>query len=103
MPGVFFNRWASATGQAHTVCRAVSQFTVEFLLPTANGFDVYTSDLGHLGGTAVSQFLGFQGYIPASLLFIQTTEKQIHLVMEFFVRVRSRLLAIRALALIYHF
>ncbi|MBU0490609.1 MAG: hypothetical protein KKA73_18880 [Chloroflexi bacterium] len=49
----------------------------------------------------MTEFLGFQGYIPTPLLFIQPTEEQIHLVMKFFVGMVAGLLAIWTLALVH--
>lgn len=99
----FFHRMTPATRPAYPIHGPVSQFVVQFLSPAANGIDVQAGDLGHPGGSTMPQLLGFQGHIPASLLFIQTTEKQIHLVMESLVWMLFRLLAIWTLALVYRF
>ena len=49
----------------------------------------------------MSQLLRFEGYIPSSLLLVQTTEEQIHLVVQFLIRMVSWLLAIRTSTLMY--
>jgi hypothetical protein len=41
--------------------------------------------------------LGFHGCVPAALLFIQATHKQVHLPMQFLIRMISFLLAMGAL------
>jgi len=100
---LFFNGIPPTARQPHTIQGAVGQLDIQLLSATANGIDVHACDQGHPGGTTLPELLRFQGYIPASLLFIQTSEEQIHLVMEFLVRMFSRLLAIWTLALVYDF
>jgi hypothetical protein len=103
MLAFFFDRMTPAARQTHTVHGPVSQGVVQFLSPTANGTNVHTCDLGHPRGTTTPQLLGFQGYIPTSLLFVQAAEEQIHLLMEFLVRMFFSLLAIWTLALVHRF
>jgi hypothetical protein len=45
------------------------------------------------------QLLGLQGYVPSALLLIQTTQQQVHLMVQFLVRMIVSLLATRTLAL----
>jgi hypothetical protein len=47
----------------------------------------------------MSQLLGLQGHVPTALLLIQTTEQQVHLMVQLLVRMTVRLLAIGTLAL----
>jgi len=60
---------------------------------------MHSCDLGHQGRTTMPQLLGLQGHVPSALLLIQTTEQQVHLMVQFFVWMIVRLLAIRTLAL----
>jgi len=89
------------TKKTNTICRAISQRTVQFITPTPNGIHAHPCDLRHQLSPTVSQLLRFEGYIPSSLLLIQTTEEQIHLVVQFLIRMVSWLLAIRTFTLVY--
>jgi hypothetical protein len=97
----FFHRWSSTTRQTHPLHGPVSQLAIQLGAPAANGVDVQARDLGQPGDTTMTELLGFQGHVPAALLFIQPTEEQIHLVMKLFVWMVAGLLAIGTLALVH--
>jgi hypothetical protein len=96
---VFFDRWPPATRQAHSVRGPILQVGVEFSSTPADGFDMHSCDLRQQGRAAVSQLFGLQAYVPATLLFIQPTEQQVHLMVQFLVWMISRLLTIPTLTL----
>lgn len=50
--------------------------------PPANGFDIQARDLGEEHIAAMLHLFRPQSHVPAPLLLIQPTEKQIHLVVE---------------------
>ena len=100
-PLLFFYRRPPAARQANTICRSILQLVVEFLSTTTNGIDMHPCDLGHQGRTTVSQLLGLQGHIPTTLLLIQTTEQQVHLMVQLLVWMATRLLATWTLASMY--
>ncbi len=43
---------------------------------------MHSCDLGHQGRTTMPQLLGLQGHVPSALLLIQTTEQQVHLMVQ---------------------
>ena len=51
--------------------------------------------------TAMTDLLGLQRHIPAPLLLVQAAEEQVHLSMQFLIRILARLTAIRTSALVY--
>jgi hypothetical protein len=98
-PFVFFDRWSPTTRQAHAVDWSTLQLGIEFSSTAANGIDMHSCDLGHQGCTTMSQPFGLQGHVPAALLLIQTTEQQVHLMVQLLVWMILRLLAMWTLTL----
>jgi hypothetical protein len=98
-PFLFFDWQPPAARQAHTVDGPILQCGVEFSSAPADCIDMHPCDLGHQGRTTMSQLLGLQGHVPTALLLIQTTEQQVHLMVQLLVWMTVRLLAIWALAL----
>jgi hypothetical protein len=96
---VFFNPWSPATRQAHTLGGPTLQLGVEFSSTPTDGIDMHSCDLGHQGRATMSQLFGLQGHVPPALLLIQTTEQQVHLMMQFLGWMIVRLLTIWTLAL----
>jgi len=47
-----------------------------------DGIFVETGNLGHEADASMSETLGFDSGVPASLLFVQTTQKQVDLLMS---------------------
>jgi hypothetical protein len=70
----------------------------EFLLSADNGLLIQSRDLGEETDAAMSNLVGFHGGVPASLLLIQATEQQVHLLMPCPVGMLGSLETIRALA-----
>jgi hypothetical protein len=97
---VFFNQRPPATRQAHSVGWPSLQLGIEFSSTATDGIDMHSCDLGHQGCTTMPQLLGLQGRIPATLLFIQPAEQQVHLMVQFLVWMIIRLLAVWTLTLI---
>jgi len=79
--------------------RAILKPIVYFLPSTANSIDMHSSNLGHQFRSPMPYLFGFQCYIPAPLLFIQTIEKLIKLTMQFLSQGVARLLTVLTLAL----
>jgi hypothetical protein len=96
---LFFDRWPPTAGQSHTVSGSILQLGVEFSLAPADRIHMHSCDLGHQGRTTMPQLLGLQGYVPSTLLLIQTTQQQVHLMVQFLVWIIVSLLATRTLAL----
>jgi len=57
--------------------------------------------LGQQAISSVTHPLGLQGYVPAALLFIQAAQKQIHLLMQFLIRMIDLLSATGTLTDMY--
>jgi hypothetical protein len=96
---LFFNWRPPAARHAHAVDGPIQQRGVEFSSTPANCIYMHSCDLGHQGRTTMSQLLGLQGHVPSALLLIQTTEQQVHLMMQFLVWMIVRPLTIWTLAL----
>jgi hypothetical protein len=96
---LFFDWRPPAARQAHAVDGPILQRGVEFSSAPADCIDMHSCDLGHQGRTTMSQLLGLQGHVPTALLLIQTTEQQVHLMVQLLVWMTVRLLAIWTLAL----
>jgi hypothetical protein len=101
MSGFFFYAGASCTGQAHAVGGTVGEFFFEFSHAAPDGSLAQAGDLGDELNAAVAVAFGFEGGIPATLLFIGTAEDEIDLVMDYFVGVIGLALADRACTLMH--
>jgi hypothetical protein len=55
---------------------------IEFLAATTNGIDVQSGDACDGRVAAVADLFGLNGRDPATLLFIEALEEQIHLLMQ---------------------
>jgi len=95
---LFFCCNSPATFVAHTIDRAVAQFCIQLTPSTADGFHIHPGDLRQQRITTMADLLGLQGHKPATLLFVQATEKYIHLMMQLSVRMIRRLQAVATLA-----
>jgi hypothetical protein len=91
--GLFFNRWTTTTRQADAICRSVSKLGCQFLHSPPDSLLVHAGDSGKQADPTATYSPGFQGYVPATLLFIQATQKQIHLSMQFLIGMVSLLAA----------
>ena len=96
---LFFDWRPPTAGQAHTVGGSILQLGVEFPSTPADCIDMHPCDLGHQGRTTMSQLPGLQGHVPSALLLVQTTEQQVHFMVQFLVWMIVSLLAIWTLAL----
>ncbi len=78
--------------------RAMGKVVFEFLASPGDGSLIHARDLGEEAISSITEGLGFMGDKPASLLFIQSAQKQIDTLMQLFLRVFDFLLADVALA-----
>jgi hypothetical protein len=99
-PVLFFRPGASTPRHSNTILGTGFQIVIKFPHPTTDGLLVHPGDVGHRFETPMTASFCFQCHIPAALLFIQTTQKYIHLVMQRFVRVSYWGATDRALALV---
>jgi len=97
----FFYRGAACTGQANPVGGAITQPGFEFIFATADGPLAQSRDLSNQLDAPVAIALGFEGGIPAPLLFVAATEDEIDLMMDDLLRMISLALALQACTLMY--
>jgi hypothetical protein len=80
--GSFFYRRPSCTRVANPIGGPAVEIRIQFLAATANGIDVQPGDERDPGVAAMANFLGFEGGHPAALLFIESVQQEIELVMQ---------------------
>jgi len=66
-------------------------------LSTPDGFFVQSGDLREQANSTGTYSICFHCSIPTTRLFIEPTQEEIHLLMEFFLRMDTLLLAMRTL------
>jgi hypothetical protein len=71
-----------------------------FSPPFTNGVDIDAGHQRHVFCTTMSDFLGFDANVPATLLLIETAQQQVHQVMMLFIWMIFGFLTILTLALI---
>jgi len=99
-PHLFFCCWATSTGQSHPIGWTLSQVVLKFLPPTVNRFGIHAGDLSQELISMRTDPIGLHRHIPATLLFIQATEQQIHLPVQGLVGMDRFLLTIGTLTLV---
>src|SRR5581483_9150615 len=80
--GSFFERRSAGAGMADALGGPSTQVVVAFRAAAADGIDVQAGDAGEQRIAAVPDLLGLQGGEPASLLFIEAAQEQVHVPME---------------------
>jgi hypothetical protein len=91
-PHLFFSARTPSARQSHPIDWALGQFVFEFLASTLNRFRIHAGDLRQQLVSLRADPIGLQGYIPATLLFIQATEQEVHLAMQDLVGMQRMLL-----------
>lgn len=84
--GVFFDRWSASTRLADPVNRSVHQRSRQFLSATPHGLLVDPSDVHQQAIGTPTHALRFKRQVPAALVFVQTTQEQVHLVVALALR-----------------
>src|SRR6266571_32817 len=79
--GSFFGAWPTSAGQSDSLLRSLSQGAGEFLPSTQDRLFVQSCDLREQPISTSTNAVGLQRHIPATLLFIQPAQQQIHLPM----------------------
>jgi hypothetical protein len=97
---LFFGCWPTSTRQSYPLDWTLSQVVLEFLSPTLNRFGIHSGDLSQELISMRTDPIGLHSHIPATLLFIQATEQQIHLPMQGLVGMNRFLLTIGTLTLL---
>jgi hypothetical protein len=93
-----FQRRAAAAGLADTVGGTVAQALPEFVAAATDGIDVQAGDEREEGIAAGADLGRLDGGVPATLLFVEATEQEVHVGVEVLVGMRLRELARGALA-----
>jgi hypothetical protein len=91
---LFFEARSATAGQAYAVTWPILQRGSQFGASTPDRLGVESRDLGDQAVTAVADAVGFEGGIPAALLFVETAEQEVDLGMERPVGMRPLLLAV---------
>ena len=87
---LFFDRFATATGLANPARWPIGQIFGQFTTASADRVHVHARDLGEQFCTTMTEPLCFDRNVPTSLLFIQSAQQDVHLVMVYLVWVRLR-------------
>ena len=82
---LFFPRLPPTARLAHPVGWAPGQVVVDLAPTAANRVDIHTGNLRQPFCAAMPDAFGFQRYVPASLLFIEPTQQNIHAMVVVFV------------------
>jgi hypothetical protein len=93
-----FQKVAASTWKPNTIDRPINQVSVQFASTPAYGAHAHACDHRQLPVPTVTNPLGLQRHVPAALLLVQPTKKQVHLVMSQLVRMTVSNLAMGALA-----
>src|SRR5713101_1645439 len=96
--GVFFDRWSTSTGLADPVARSVHQRSSQLLSSAPNGLLVHPADLHQQPIGPPSHALRFKRQVPATLVFVKTTQEQVRLIMSLSLRMGFTSAARAALA-----
>jgi hypothetical protein len=99
-PHLFFGCWPTSTRQAYPLDWTLGQVVLQFLSPTVNRFGIHARDLSQELISMRTDPIGLHRHLPATLLFIQATEQQIHLPMQGLVGMDRCLLTIGTLTLV---
>jgi len=82
MVGSFFYGRSSGAGPARAVDGSIRQAGIQFFAPAANGIDVQAGDACDGRVAAIADLLRLKARDPATLLFVEPLEKQVHLFMQ---------------------